>query len=154
MNVIKIWSMLLPILIGYAFLSFPASQSQKNVTSMIEQQVKISGGANLYQKNHKQFKYFIESIGMVSIDNVELNENTLTAIYSYKLGNEVRHVVSELIQDNDGIYKGVCTTKVNGKVLFAVNTWLTFANDGTAIGNWSWSGAPSNNDPIVQISKI
>lgn len=150
MNV-KIWLMLCPILIGHAVFSFSASKSQKN---MIEQQVKTNGGASLYEKDYKQFKYYIETIGTVSIDNVELNDGILTAIYSYKQGNEVRHVVSELTVDGDGIYKGTCTTKVNGKILFAVNTSLTFAEDGTASGNWSWSGAPSKNDPIVKISKI
>lgn len=113
---------------------------------------KVDGAKN-YQKNYNQFKYYIESIGTVTIDNVELNNGELTALYSYKQGNEVRNVVSALKLDKDGIYKGTCTTKVNGKVLFAVNTWLTFYENGTATGNWSWSGNPSKNDPIVTISK-
>ncbi|WP_109831115.1 hypothetical protein [Reichenbachiella versicolor] len=110
-------------------------------------------GAQLYQKNYKQFNYYIETIGSVSIDKVELKDKKLTAIYSYEQGSEHRNVVSELHQDKDGIYKGKCTTKVNGKILLAVNTWLRFNEDGSANGNWSWSGAPSKNDPVVTISK-
>jgi hypothetical protein len=139
------------MLIGFTFLSFTKSNPPTNNLT-IKTKNKTDGAMN-YQKNFKQFAYYIETIGTVSIDNVELNNKKLTAIYSYQQGGEHRNVVSELDQDNDGIYKGTCTTKVNGKVLLAVNTWLTFNDDGTAVGNWSWSGAPSKNDPIVTISK-
>lgn len=139
------------MILGLVFLSFSKSYSNDNI--METQLEEMVDGASIYQKNHDQFKYYIETIGMVTIDKVELNEQRLTAIYSYRQGSEVRHVVSELTQTHDGIYKGACTTKVNGQVLFAVNTWLTFRPDGSAIGNWSWSGAPSKNDPIVEITK-
>ena len=110
-------------------------------------------GAAVYRDNFKQFNYYIGSIGNVSIDNVELEQGKLTAIYSYMQGSEKRHVVSALTLDNDGIYKGTCTTKVNGKVLLAVNTWLSFADDGTASGNWSWSGKPTEKDEVVEVTR-
>ena len=110
-------------------------------------------GAAVYQQQFENFKYYIETIGTVTIDEVSLENEELTALYSYDQGSETRHVVSILHLSDDNIYKGTCTTKVDGKVLFSVNTWLTFNDDGTAIGNWSWSGAPSQNDPIVEISK-
>lgn len=139
------------MLMGFALYSFKKPNLEIKTESMITTE-KVDGAKN-YQKNHNQFKYYIESIGTVSIDNVELNNGELTALYSYKLGNEVRNVVSALKLDKDGIYKGTCTTKVSGKVLFAVNTWLSFSENGTATGNWSWSGNPTKNDPIVTISK-
>lgn len=138
------------MLIGLAFFSFKEPHSETKTNNMIKEKI---DGAKHYQGNHKKFKYYIETIGTVSIDNVELNNGKLTALYSYKQGSEVRNVVSVLNLDSDGVYKGTCTTKVNGKVLLAVNTWLTFMEDGTATGNWSWSGKPSKNDPIVEISK-
>ncbi len=110
-------------------------------------------GAFVYQQGFRQFSYFIETIGTVSIDEVSLDGNVLTAIYSYRLGSETRNVVSRLVRDKDDIYKGTCTTTVGKHVLFAVNTWLIFKSDGTGQGNWSWSGAPSKTDPIVRISK-
>lgn len=130
------------------------SNSENKIQFMQKQDLKTTEGASVYQQGFKKFKYYIESIGTVSIDEVALKNENLTAIYSYKLGSETRHVVSALTLDSDNIYKGTCTTKVNGRVLFAVNTWLTFKADGTAIGNWSWSGSPSKNDPIVKISKL
>lgn len=142
------------ILTGLVFLSCAKSKSQTNMNGMTDHKIQSAGGAGLYQKNHQQYKYYIETIGTVSIDQVKLNHGKLTAIYSYRQGSEERHVVSELQLDGDGIYKGTCTTKVNGKILFDVNTWLIFNEDGTALGNWSWSGAPSKNDPTVKISKI
>lgn len=151
---IKLWIISSTMLVGLSALSFKKSKSKTNMNSMVEQQVKSEEGAQNYQKNYKQFTYYIESIGMVSIDKVELDKLKLTAHYSYKLANEVRHVVSVLTMDDDGIYKGTCTTKVKGEIIFAVNTWLTFTKDGTALGNWSWSGTPTKNDPIVTISKI
>lgn len=140
------------MLMGLVLYSFTKPNSEKQKNSMIVKTESKTNGAILYQKNHKKYTYYIETIGTVSIDNVALNDKKLTAIYSYNLGNEHRNVVSELNLDKDGVYKGTCTTKVNGKILLAVNTWLTFNEDGTAKGNWSWSGAPSNNDPIVTIS--
>lgn len=118
---------------------------------IIEKENKIDGALH-YQKNFKQYTYYIETIGTVSIDKVELKNKELTAIYSYRQGHEIRNVVSALIQDKDGIYKGTCTTTVNKRPLFAVNTWLSFSENGTASGNWSWSGNPTKNDPIVTIS--
>lgn len=133
-----------------------SSFSNSSVKSLIMQtkKVQVINGAIAYQQNFKNYSYYIETIGTVSIDNVELKGGKLTAIYSYKSGNETRHVVSTLSLDKDNIYKGTCTTKVNGNILFSVNTWLTFDADGTATGNWSWSGAPAKNDPIVKISKL
>ncbi|MEO9513959.1 MAG: hypothetical protein ABJN84_02385 [Flavobacteriaceae bacterium] len=148
---IRINPLLVLMLISTALSSFTEPNLKLTAESMItSEQV---DGARIYQNSHNQFKYYIASIGTVSIDNVELNNDELLAFYSYKLGKEVRNVVSALKLDEDGIYKGTCTTKVNGKVLFAVNTWLTFSEDGTATGNWCWSGNPSKNDPIVTISK-
>ncbi len=140
---------ILILLISAVLVAFKMPKTSTKNDNMIT----TINGAMRYQKNHKKFNYYIETIGTVSIDNVELNNKKLTAIYSYKHGSEHRNVVSELNQDKDGIYKGKCTTKVNGKVLLAVNTWLTFNQDGSANGNWSWSGTPSNNDPIITISK-
>lgn len=142
------------VFMSLAFISFkmPRSEMRKNNMN-IEKKQRIDG-AKHYQKNYKKFKYYIETIGVVFINNVELKNGELTAFYSYKQGNEVRNVTSVLRLDNDGIYKGTCTTKVNGKVTITVNTWLTFTEDGTASGNWSWSGKPSNNDPKVKISKL
>lgn len=138
---------------GLSLCSFLKPNSEtKTTNSMTVKTENKTNGAMLYQKNYKQFTYYIETIGTVSIDNVELINGELTALYSYKLGNEVRNVVSVLKLDKDGIYKGTCTTKVNGKVLLAVNTWLNFSENGTASGNWSWSGNPSKNDAIVTIS--
>jgi len=139
------------LLLVLMFSAFSFSQNKNK--SMQNQELKTIEGAAVYQQQFKKFKYYIETIGTVSIDEVALENGKLTAIYSYKQGGEVRHVVSALTLDNDNIYKGTCTTKVNGKILFAVNTWLTFSADGTASGNWSWSGIPSKNDPIVTISK-
>ena len=139
------------MLMGLALYSFTKPNSEINNNMEVKTEKKVDGAIQ-YQKAHKQFKYYIETIGTVSIDNVELNNGKLTALYSYKQGSQTRNVVSELNLDKDGIYKGTCTTKVNGKVLFAVNTWLTFSENGTAKGNWSWSGAPSKNDPTVTIS--
>ena len=138
---------------GLAFFSFTNPKSEIRENNMTLKTEKKADGAMYYQKNHNQFKYYIETIGTVSIDNVELKNGKLTALYSYKQGSETRNVVSVLNLDNDGVYKGTCTTKVNGKVLLAVNTWLIFMEDGTASGNWSWSDNPSKNDPIVKISK-
>ena len=142
------------MLMGFALFSFkkPNSETQKNNMSVKTENK--TNGAILYQKNHKNYTYYIETIGTVSIDNVELKDKKLTALYSYNLGGEHRNVVSELNLDKDGIYKGTCTTKVNGKIVIVVNTWLTFNQDGTAKGNWSWSDNPSKNDPIVTISNI
>ena len=148
---IKIGALYCILLSG--LVSWSNSTIKTDNKNMETQAEKVVDGARAYQKNYTQFKYFIETIGMVTIDEVKLNNEKLTAIYSYKLGNEVRHVVSELNQDKNGIYKGTCTTKVNGKILFSVNTWLTFSKNGTATGNWSWSGNPSKNDPVVTISK-
>jgi len=148
---LKIGLLCSTILMGLIFESFTTFKTDKK--NMEIQAEKVTDGASIYQKNYTQFKYFIESIGMVTIDEVKLNNKKLTAIYSYKQGSENRNVVSELNQDKDGIYKGTCTTKVNGKVLFSVSTWLTFSEDGSATGNWSWSGTPSKNDPKVEISK-
>ncbi len=114
---------------------------------------KTTNGARHYQKNYTDFNYYIETIGTVTIDEVTLNNNELKAIYSYKQGNQIRNVISLLKLDTDGFYKGTCTTKVNNKTLFSVNTWLRFNKNGTASGNWSWSGTPTNNDPIIKISK-
>lgn len=150
MNV-KIGLLCCSIVIGLLCLSFSKSKTnESNMKTRVEKEV---DGASIYQKNFTQFEYYIETIGVVTIDNVELNKGKLTAIYSYNQGRELRHVVSVLSKDDDCIYKGTCTTTVNGKVLFAVKTWLTFSKDGMAIGNWSWSGAPSKKDPIVKISK-
>lgn len=139
------------LLIGLALFSFKSPESNKHDMKLNEEQT--ADGVQLYQQNHEQFTYFIGSIGFVSIDKVELNNGKLTAIYSYKQGNEIRNVVSVLDLDSDGVYKGTCTTKVKGETLFAVNTWLTFNNDGTAKGNWSWSGSPTTEDAIVTITK-
>lgn len=141
------------MLMGIAFFSFTTPNSKTTRNNMKVKTENKTDGAMRYQKNYKQFAYYIETIGIVSIDNVELNNKKLTALYSYKQGSEHRNVVSELILDKDGIYKGTCTTKVNGIVLLAVNTWLTFNEDGTATGNWSWSGSPTKNDVVVTISK-
>lgn len=148
----KIKKTVIIMLMGLVLYSFAKPNSEKQKNSMTVKTENKTNGAILYQKNYKQFTYYIETIGTVSIDNVALNDKKLTAIYSYKLGSEHRNVVSELNLDKDGIYKGTCTTKVNGEILLAVNTWLTFNEDGTATGNWSWSGTPSKNDPIVTIS--
>lgn len=129
------------------------SHSPINPRLMPIQEATIIDGASVYQQNFTQFQYYIESIGTVSIDAVSLESGTLTAIYSYQQGSEIRNVLSVLTVDSDGMYTGTCTTKVKGKVLFAVNTSLSFQEDGTAIGNWSWSGTPSSQDPIVNISK-
>ncbi|WP_075343483.1 hypothetical protein [Tenacibaculum agarivorans] len=137
------------ILIGLTFFSFtnphPTPKNNMILNTAID-------GAVHYQKHFKQFNYYIETIGTVSIDRVALNNNQLTALYSYKNGNEIRDIISLLNKDKDGIYKGTCTTKVNGQFLFAVNTHLTFNDDGSATGNWNWHGTPSKNDPIVTIS--
>ena len=138
--------------IGFALCSFQKSNSEMQKNSRLVKKENKTNGAILYQKNYKKYTYYIETIGIVSIDNVELNDKKLTAIYSYEQSNEYRNVVSELHLDKDGIYKGTCTTKVNGKKLLAVNTWLTFSEDGTATGNWCWLGNPSKNDPIVKIT--
>lgn len=114
---------------------------------------KTTSGARYYQKNYTDFKYYIETIGTVTIDKITLNNNELKAIYSYKQGNQIRNVISLLKLDIDGIYKGTCTTKVNNETLFSVNTWLLFNKNGTALGNWSWSGTPTKKDPIIKISK-
>ncbi|OJJ22089.1 hypothetical protein BKI52_08605 [marine bacterium AO1-C] len=135
-------------LVGPILLSF--SKPSTHMKTVME---KTIDGAIVYQKNYSHYKYYIETIGTVSIDQVSLEKRTLTATYSYQQGYETRQVVSSLLLDKDGIYKGTCTTKVNGKTLFAVNTHLTFKEDGTASGNWSWSGQPSHNHPIVTISK-
>lgn len=140
------------MLLGLVFYAFSSSQNNKN--TMITTTMNGLDGADVYQENFSTFRYYIETIGVVSIDEVHLEQGKLTALYSYRQGKKVRHVVSELDLDQDGIYKGTCTTKVDNKILFAVNTWLTFNDDGTAVGNWSWSGQPSKNDPIVKISKL
>jgi hypothetical protein len=140
------------IIVAITFFSFTDFNSIIQQDNMITKTEAKTNGVHLYKENFKQFNYYIETIGTVSIDKVELFDNKLRALYSYKQGSEIRNVVSDLILDNDGIFKGTCTTDINGKILFAVNTWLTFSNDGTAKGNWSWSGAPSKNDPIVKIS--
>lgn len=142
------------VLLGISLVSFEMPESKTNRNNMLVQIKNKADGALRYQKDFDKFSYFIETIGTVSIDEVKFINNKLTAIYSYNQGSEVRNVVSALNQDNDGIYKGTCTTKVNGKVLFKVNTWLTFSENGTATGNWSWSSNPTKNDPIVTISKI
>lgn len=139
------------ILNGLFFMSFSSFKTnENNMETTVE---KISDGAAVYEKHHSQFRYYIETVGEVNIDKVTLKDGHLTAIYSYRQGRQIRNVVSELIIDHDGIYKGTCTTKVDGSVLFAVNTWLNFNADGSAKGNWSWSGAPTQNDPVVEISK-
>jgi len=102
---------------------------------MITKKEKQIDGAIQYQKNYKQFNYYIETIGTVSIDTVELKNDQLIALYSYKMGNEHRKVISKLNRDNNGIYKGTCTTTVHGKVIIIVNTSLTFSTNGTALGN-------------------
>lgn len=131
--------------------SFTKPPIKKTTTSKIEVESTIDG-AYIYEKNFNQFTYYIETIGVVKIDKVTLRNRELTARYSYQQGNEIRNVASTLVLDNDGIYKGHCTTKVGNKTLFSVNTWLIFSNDGTAIGNWSWSGKPTKTDPRVTIS--
>lgn len=135
-----------------AVLSTSSMAKNKLQTMKIEKTTAMEGAA-VYQQNFKQFEYYIGSIGTVSIDAVALEEGVLTAVYSYQEGPTTRDVLSSLTLDDDGIYKGTCTTKVNGKELFSVNTWLSFSEDGTARGNWSWAGTPSTNDPIVKLSK-
>lgn len=149
----KTKSLLSGILIYLVFSSFTKANSELEIKNTLTKTEKKSGGAAYYQKNYKQFKYYIGSIGFVSIDNVELDNGKLTAVYSYKHGAVIRNVVSILNLDSDGIYKGTCTTKVDGQILFVVNTYLTFSEDGTAIGNWSWTNSPTTNDPIVKVSK-
>ena len=151
MNV-KLWLLTSSILIGFIFSAY-SNRKTKELKEMNNLQMKRTDGANTYQQKFNQYNYYIESIGRVTIDNVQLHEGVLTAHYSYKLGGEIRNVVSSLTLKNDGIYKGTCTTKANGKTLFAVTTWLTFSEDGTALGNWTWSGNPSKNNPVVKISK-
>lgn len=141
------------MLMSIALFSFTKNDSTtKNNPTIMTKTIHLTDGAIHYQKNFEKFNYYIETIGDVSIDNVALDDGKLTALYTYSYGNEIRNVVSALTLDSDGIYKGTCTTIVNGKVLFAVNTWLTFSKNGTASGNWSWSGTPSKNNPIITIS--
>lgn len=110
-------------------------------------------GAAIYQADFASYRYKIETIGVVSIDAVELDGARLRATYSYVESGRTRHVISDLTRDHDGIYKGTCTTRVSGEVLFRVATWLEFAEDGTASGNWSWSGRPRSSDPRVDITR-
>ena len=116
-------------------------------------QIVAPDGAAAYQANFESYRYEIETIGVVSIDAVELDGARLRATYSYVEGGRTRHVVSDLTRDRDGIYKGTCTTRVGGEVLFRVATWLEFAEDGTASGHWSWSGRPRASDPRVDITR-
>lgn len=130
------------VFVGATFLTFASIQS------------KVTADASVYQQNFQKYNYFIETIGMVEIEKASLKNGKLINSYTYTQAGEVRHVESVLQQDKDGVFKGACTTTVNGKVKFAVNTWMTFAEDGTALGNWCWTGQPTSKDPIVKISKL
>ncbi|WP_298424433.1 hypothetical protein [uncultured Kordia sp.] len=144
---------ILIILVAFILLSFIKPNFLIPKMSMIIKTEQQKDGAKKYQKDYQSYNYYIETIGTVSIDKVMLSNGKLTAIYSYKQAGEIRNVISELKVSTDNIYKGTCTTTVNGRELFSVTTWLTFNEDGSAIGHWNWSGNPTKNDPIVKISK-
>lgn len=110
-------------------------------------------GARAYQRNFLNFNYFIEQVGVVTIEKVTLGDGVLTALYSYVEAGEHRSVRSVLKRGTDGLYRGKCSTNVKGRHRFSVQTSLRFSDDGTASGNWAWTGEPNRTDPAVTITK-
>lgn len=125
--------------------------SEENMTSALS--IQNADGASAYQERFKELGFFVGTIGDVTVDTVTLQGNRLVIKYVYSQGQEIRHVTSELERVAPNLYKGHCTTISSGKVVFKVNTWIEFNEDGTAQGHWSWTGDPTSEDAVVMISK-
>jgi len=109
-------------------------------------------GTTIFADNSKEYQYYFEGAGMVTINSVELKEGEIISKYSYTSRNEDRTGTNRLMLQGDGNYSGKWRTTANNGNIYEGNLWLKFNDDGTANGKWIWDGMPG--DYEIRIDKI
>ncbi|WP_117884209.1 hypothetical protein [Aureibaculum luteum] len=123
-------------LIGSSLLFLFSFQKHQDVQKTYEK------GVKLFQKNYENYSYYIEGVGNVKIDNVTLNDVSLTTDYHYFSEGENRKGNSFHKLQPDGSYKGTWKTTADNGNYYQGNSSYKFNEDGTAFGKWDWSGMP------------
>lgn len=121
---------------------------------MEHKHARSSHGALVFQRHFSSFHYDVETIGRVALKRVELNDDVLVIVYTYQYDGRQRMVESRLQQVAHDEFEGTCTTTEHNAFVLRVNTKITFRQDGTALGNWSWQGQPKPHDAFVRITKM
>lgn len=124
------------LLFSNSFFARSCEEKQNNDDSKI--------GAKLFQKQHKDYSYFIEGVGKVIIDKVILVESELTTEYHYFAEGENRKGKSIHKLQSDGTYSGKWKTTADNGNHYEGTSWFKFNKDGSASGKWDWEGMPGN----------
>jgi len=109
-------------------------------------------GTQLFVNNAKEYQYYFEGAGMVTINSAEQEDGELTSRYSYTSGSEERIGTNRFELQNDGTYNGKWKTTADNGNVYEGGVWLKFDADGTAAGKWTWDGMPGSYE--IRIDKM
>jgi hypothetical protein len=107
-------------------------------------QINISGPEEGLLKNKDQYYWYFEGAGNATIEEVgKESDGAIYTQYLYYSGNERRTGKNVLTQTQEkNIYTGTWLTLGDNGNRYEGELKLTFNEDGTANGHWTWKGNP------------